>query len=441
MSAEKDNNVLFEGLKELRETVEKKFSDSGEAKEKISKIEKDLGDIHEKHQKALEQEIAHKKAMETNIADLKEKYETLYKQKNRIGVGSSAKDAENELYAKYSGEMDAYLRKGKAPSMDILDDIAKNIISKTMATKEDHEIAHQKSLVTGSNPEGGFLIFPDRRTDLQVNRIFETTPMRSLGGIITTTSNEVEVIVNDDEFTSGGWVGEVQTRGDTANGQFGQLMIATHEQFAQPKVTQKMLDDSSINIESLIGQQVDAILTRTENTAFVVGDGAAKPKGFLDFAAWDVAGTYERNKIEQVNSGAAGVVKADGLISLQNALIQDYDANANWMMKRATWGDVLKLKDGNGNYLLNIEMLPEGAGLMLLGKRVWFANDMPVVANDSLSIAYGDFGVGYTIVDRLGIRVLRDPFTDKPFIKFYTTKRVGGTVTNFESIKIQKLAA
>jgi len=441
MSTEKDNNVLFEGLKELREAIEGKDAETGEVKEKVSKIEKELGDIHEKQQKALEEKAAKIKAVQAEVDILKEKFEAIYKQKNRIGVGLSLEDEEKQLYKKYSDEINIYMRTGLKPSSEILDEVASDFVSKNMSIKDETEIKHQKSLVTGTNPDGGFLVFPEHRTDIQVNRVFESSPsMRALSRIITTTGSEVEIIVNDNEFDSGGWTGEVSTRPVTNTAQFGQLMIATHEQFAQPKVTQKMLDDASINVENLVTEEVEKIITRTENTAFVVGDGAAKPKGFLDFPAWAVADTYERGKIEQINSGVSGAIKADNIIDMQNALKQEYQANAAWMLKRLTWSDILKLKDGTGQYLLNIEMLPEGAGMILIGKRVWFADDMPSVAADSLSVAYGDFGVGYTIVDRLGLRVLRDPFTDKPFIKFYTTKRVGGTVTNFESIKILKLA-
>jgi len=186
--------------------------------------------------------------------------------------------------------------------------------------------------------------------------------------------------------------------------------------------------------------KTDDILTRTENTAFVTGDGAQKPKGFMAYAAWTTNGTYERNKLEQINSGTSAVIKADGLIELQNSLKEVYQAGAIFLMKRSTFGAVAKLKNGNGDYLLNSMMLPQGATTTLLGKPVVFADDIAAASANSLSIAYGNFGVGYTIADRMGIRVLRDPYTSKPYIKFYTTKRVGGAVTNYEAIKIQKLA-
>ncbi|KKK77295.1 hypothetical protein LCGC14_2855060, partial [marine sediment metagenome] len=134
-------------------------------------------------------------------------------------------------------------------------------------------------------------------------------------------------------------------------------------------------------------------------------------------------------------------VTYDGFVDTQNALKDAYQSSAVWMMKRTTWGNVLKLKDGESRPLINFEQLAEDPTRVVLGKRVLFADDMPVVASDALSVVFGDFGVGYTIVDRLGIRVLRDAFTNKPLVLFYTTKRVGGAVTNFEALKIMKLAA
>jgi HK97 family phage major capsid protein len=201
------------------------------------------------------------------------------------------------------------------------------------------------------------------------------------------------------------------------------------------------LDDSSINIESWLAMKTNDILTRTENTAFVVGNGAAKPKGFLAYDAWAVAGTYERNALEQVSTGSAGAFTADALKEIQNSLKEVYQPSAVWMLKRSSWSDIIKLKDGNGAYLLDTTSMKDGDTMRLLGKPVLFADDMPVKATDALAMTYGDFKVGYTIVDRLGIRVLRDPYTDKRYVKFYTTKRVGGAVTNYESIKILKLSA
>ena len=208
----------------------------------------------------------------------------------------------------------------------------------------------------------------------------------------------------------------------------------------RPRATQKMLDDAGFDIESWLSRKVTDKMTRFENTAFVVGDGSQKPRGFLSLPAWATNGIYERNAIEQIASGAAGEFTGDGVKALQNAVIENYQANAVFGIQRASWEGIITLKDGIGAYLLDPRSIKVGDDLTLLGKRVIFMNDMPSVANDALAMVYGDFSMGYTVVDRIGFRVIRDEFTNKPFILFYTTKRTGGDVTNYESYKIQKLA-
>ena len=166
-----------------------------------------------------------------------------------------------------------------------------------------------------------------------------------------------------------------------------------------------------------------------------------KPRGFLTYDAWAAAGVYERDKIEQINMGAAAALAADGLIEVQNSLKEAYQGNATWGMKRATFGKALQLK-GNDSYFFSPVLLRDGqSSIQLLGKPVVFMDDMPAVAANALSVAYGDFRTGYTILDRVGLQVLRDPYTNKGFITYYTTQRVGGDVTNFDAIKIGKVAA
>jgi HK97 family phage major capsid protein len=219
------------------------------------------------------------------------------------------------------------------------------------------------------------------------------------------------------------------------------VTIPTHEQYAQPVATQKMLDDATFNVETWISGKVTSKFSRTENTAFVTGDGVKKPTGFLAYADWATAGTYERNALETRETGTASTIKADDLIDLQTDLIEYYQAGASWVMARKTWAEIMKLKDAvDGNYLLNPAMMFQGSlGLQLLGKPVTLFADMPTIADAAIPLAYGDFGEGYTILDRIGIRVLRDPYTAKGKVKFYTTKRVGGKVTNYQAIKRLKI--
>lgn len=353
----------------------------------------------------------------------------------------------NELETKAKHEMIAYLRKKTPISTEVIQLTAEALTKNGFHGVTPQRLENEtKDLIAGSNPDGGYWIRPERSA-MMIQRIFESSPVRTIANIETTSSDTFELIIDDDEAASGGWVGEVDDRPDTGTPKIGLFTIPIHEQFAQPKATQKMLDDAGFDIESWLSGKVTRKMTRVENTAFVVGDGSQKPRGFLSLPAWTVnstpgtQGTYERGKLEQINSGINGDFDADTIKLVQNALIEDYQANAIWGTKRASWQRITTLKDGQGQYLLDPRSMKSGDTLVLLGKPVVFMNDIPEAATDSLSLVYGDFGVGYTIIDRIGFRVIRDNLTNKPNVKFYTTKRVGGDVTNYESIKIYKLAA
>lgn len=462
MSKDKDMLDVMSGLKSLREVAEKASGESAESKAAIAKIGEETSAALAKVQAENLAIVADSKKHQSEIDAVKKDFEELYKKSVRLGSAGGLDAA--VAYDKYKAELSRYIRKGVTPSSEALNEIASEFVKKTIDGNDEHAVKNavynmlaeqgaedgkgfyiipelKNSLVTGSNPDGGYTVLPDRRSDISVTRIFETSPMRAVSQIITTGTNEVESIIDDNESMSGGWVGEATAPSQTNIAQVGLLKIPVHEQYAQPQVTQKMLDDSYFNVEAWLAAKTNDKLTRTENTAFVAGDGANKPKGFLSYAAWASAGVYERNKLEQVNSGTSGVFTADGLRRMQGRLLGAYQAGASFLTKRDSFTEISLLKDGAGRYLLNERMMADGVDVRLLGKPLYFADDMQAIAADALAIAYGDFGTAYTIVDRMGLRVLRDPYTAKPFIKFYTTKRVGGAVTNYQAIKIQKLAA
>lgn len=457
MADENTLNDLVKSIKEVQALAESKNADTAEVKAQIKTIGDAAAESAAKLQAVELAATAEAKKLQSEIDAVKADYADLYKKSNRMGFGE-----EDETASQYHKELSRYIRKGVKPSDESLDEIVNQYVHKTLGDSDElalknaaymmkdeqgdvsgkgfYMFPETKTARAGSNPDGGYLTAVDRRTDVSVTRIFETSPMRAISQIITTGSGEIELLIDDDENTSGGWVGEETARSNTDNAQLGLLKIAVHEQYANPKATQKLLDDAYVNVEAWLSNKTNDILARTENTAFVSGDGSQKPKGFLSYSAWAVAGTYERNKLEQVNSGTAGAVTADGLKTLQSSLVEAYQPGATFLMKRATFNSVSLLKDGTGAYLINPMLLAQGVGLQLLGKPVYFADDMQAIAADALAVAYGDFGVGYTIVDRIGVRVLRDPYSSKPYIQFYTTKRVGGAVTNYQAIKIQKLA-
>lgn len=353
--------------------------------------------------------------------------------------GGSGKPDEFET-KEYRDALTGYMRKGLEIDHDVIEKICRIHAEKTLIGVDESRLeSYTKDLVAGIGPDGGYFITTDRSSKIST-RIFETSPLRGIASIQSTTSDMFEMVLDDDEATVG-WVGETQARPTTDTPQIGIIKIPIHESYAAPKATQKMVDDAGFDIESWLTNKVSSRLGRLENTSFVLGDGSKKPKGFLTFDDWTTAGTYERDAVEQISSGAAALLTAAGLINLQNSLIQEYDMNGTFGMKRATFGAIMLLVGSNGQFLLNPRVLAEGADKILLGKPVVLMDDMPAVAADALAVVYADFNEFYTIVDRFGIRVLRDPYTAKPYIVFYTTKRTGGTVTNFEAGKIQKVEA
>jgi len=332
-----------------------------------------------------------------------------------------------------------YAKTREAIDSDVVDQELKSLIkSQTGVSISDQDFIHVKTMLVGSNPDGGYLA-PVETSNTISKRIFETSPMRSIANIMSTANEALEIPLDDQEFSSG-WVAELDSRGDTDTSKLGMITIPTHEQFAQPAATQKMLDDAIFNVESWISGKVSDKFSRTENTTFVVGTGVKQPEGFLSLADWATAATYERNALETRETATASTLAADDLINLQTDLLEFYQSNASWVMARKTWAEVMKLKDGDDNYLLNPAMMFQGAlGLQLLGKKVTLFSDMPAIGDSNIPIAYGDFREGYTILDRIGIRVLRDPYTTKGQVKYYTTKRVGGKVTNYQAIKRLKI--
>lgn len=291
-----------------------------------------------------------------------------------------------------------------------------------------------RGMQSDQNAQGGYLVLPEM-AQFMATRIFETSPLRRVANVLTIGSDRMNVVADDNEAAAS-WVGQGATASENNTPEIGLLEIAAHKSQCFVSATVEMIEDGFVNIEGWLQGKAADKLGRLENSAFITGTGVAAPKGILDYAAWAVAGTYERNKLEQVSVGTSGALVADKLFDLQASLKEGYQANGKFLMKRATFGKIAQLK-GADNFYFGTTVLKDGtASLQLLGKEVIFCDDMEAVAGSAKSIAYGDFGSGYTIVDRVGFNVLRDPYTSKGFVKFYCTKRVGGAVTNFDAIKV-----
>lgn len=295
-----------------------------------------------------------------------------------------------------------------------------------------------KALSVQSDPDGGFLV--PEQTEREIGRrLAEISPIRAIAGI-----RQVSGTLYKKPFsTSGaavGWVGETDARAQTATPTLAELQFPTMELFAMPAASNTLLDDSAVNIEEWIADEVQVAFAEQEGAAFVAGDGISKPRGFLDYAK--VAnGLWSWGNLGYVATGVAGGFSAtaasDDLIDLIYSVRAGYRANAHWVMNRATQAEIRKIKDADGNYIWQPALQPTGSAT-LMGFPLAEAEDMPDIAADAFAIAFGDFRRGYLIVDRVGVRVLRDPFSAKPFVLFYTTKRVGGGVQDFDAIKLMK---
>jgi HK97 family phage major capsid protein len=286
-----------------------------------------------------------------------------------------------------------------------------------------------KALATDSDPDGGYLLPRNVRAGI-IERLVEISPVRALASIETIgVGDSLDVPKEGSTVFDDGWVSERQDRPETATGTFALDQIPTFEQYAKPRATQKMLDDSSFDVEGWIARKVEQRFAKREASGFISGNGVTQPEGLLTNA--DVA---------IVNSGDANLLTPDGIVKLFYALPEPYAANGTWLLRRGTVQAIRLFKDTTNQYLWQ-PALGEKAPPTILGQPYREAIDMPVVAANAFPIIFGDIRSAYTIVDRQGVRVLRDPYSAKPFVEFYTTRRVGGQVVLAEAIVKQKVAA
>ncbi len=299
----------------------------------------------------------------------------------------------------------------------------------------------EKALSIGSNPDGGYLV-PDE-TELEIARLLgDVSPIRAIAGnrIISSSIYKKPVSIAGPAV---GWVGETDVRPETASQTLAEISYSTMELYAMPAATSSFLEDSAVDVGQWIADEVNLAFAEQETAAFISGDGINKPTGFLsETQVAESAWTW--GNLGYVPTGEAGdfplTNESDVLIDLVYALKSGYRQNASWVMNRSTQAAIRKLKDADGNYIWQPSLTPNGRA-SLLGFELVEAEDMPDIANDSTSIAFGDFRRGYLIVDRRGVNVLRDPYSSKPYVLFYTTKRVGGGVSDFDAIKLLKFAA
>ncbi|HVZ90905.1 MAG TPA: phage major capsid protein [Rhizomicrobium sp.] len=337
----------------------------------------------------------------------------------RPAIGGERKSFSPQLRERKAA-FDRYVRKGDAGGLDALE---------------------LKALSAGSNPDGGYTV--PLEIESTIDRVLaKASPIRSIATVRQIGANVYRKPIATAGAASG-WTGETDSVAQTNTPTLAALDFPAMELYAMPAATQTLLDDSQVDIEQWLADEVQIVFAEQEGAAFVNGDGSNKPTGFLQYATIADA-SWSWGKLGYIASGADGAFAAsnpaDALLDLAYAPKQGYRANGRWVMNRKTESAVRKFKDDNGNYIWQ-PGTTAGQPATLFGYPVTEVEDMPDIASNSFAIAFGDFARGYLVVDRIGVRVLRDPYSAKPYVLFYTTKRVGGGVQNFEAIKLMKFAA
>lgn len=392
----------------------------------VNEVAEELGkkfdEFKEKHNKELDGIKAEKSKLAGEVEKLNEKVGELDKLKSDMeeelklikrptGNGSKSKDV-----LAHEKAFTDFLRKG---AIDGLGDL------------------QQKALQTTVDADGGYAV-PEELDRNIVELLRNESPMRRICNQITVGSPDYKRLVNKGG-AGAGWVDEDDARPDTGTPTLANVSAFMGELYANPQATQTSLDDIFFNAEAWLTSEIAIAFAATEGAAFLAGDGVKKPKGILSYT---MALTDDDNRnfgtLQNRKSGADGVFTGDNLIDLVQSLKKGYRQNAVFMMNSLTVGSARKLKGSDGHYLWQ-PGLQAGQPSTLIGYMVEENEDMPDAAADANAIMFGDFKRGYTIVDRMGTRMLRDPFSNKPYVGFYTTKRVGGMLVDSNAIKVLTL--
>ena len=299
-----------------------------------------------------------------------------------------------------------------------------------------------KSFSGATGAAGGYAV--PREIDGMIDATLKSvSPIRAIANVVRTGTAGYRKLVTSGGIVSG-WASETGARAETGTPTFNEIAPPAGELYANPAASQAMLDDAAFDVESWLAAEIAREFAAAEGAAFVNGNGTNKPKGFLTYATSSAAdGARAFGTLQYVAAGAAGAFDADPadrLIDLVQSLRAPYRQGASFVMNSATLAVIRKLKTDDGAFLWQ-PSLSAGQPASLLGYPVVEAEDMPDIAADSLSIAFGNFAAGYVIAERGETSILRDPFSNKPFVHFYAVKRIGGAVANSEAIKLMKFAA
>ena len=445
-TSKKNYEEMNKNYEEIKSTLKSQGDVDPITQEKLDKL---TSDMTTRQEKADEAEAVAVKATE----DMTKRMDDIEIAAKRIGkLGSSGNtDQDRKLIEDYLtlekslaaagqrkmsfGEM---LQMEKEPNLEKLGQY-KDAFYEYLAIDEKAMSAESyKSLQVGIDVDGGYTVTPFMSNRVS-SRMYETDPIRQLASVETIGTDAYEMFMDNDE-AGAAWEGETVQNSNEDTPKMAKKRIPVHILATHPKMTQMLIDDSNINIESWLSNKVAEKFSRTESAAFVTGNSIGQPTGFGTYPAWTTNGTYEHKKIEQVNMGHATQFTTDGLIDVKYSMIEQHLMRGTWLTNRLNVRDIMKLKDGDGQYIWR-PGITEGQPAMLLGLPFRMSTTVATAAASALAIYLADWKMSYLIVDRQGINVQRDPFTKKPFIEFYTRKRVGGDVINYQSIKIGKVAA
>lgn len=395
---------------------------------------------------ALDAQAVAAKALEKKLAEEKTASEELEKKFNRLSLAGSPEQRQSEQknLTIFNGSLKSRAAELGRPlpadaTVEEMKSYCEGFKKFIRAGERGLSADEVKAMTSGSDNEGGYLVTPDTSGKI-VTRLFDTSYMRGVASAITIGTDELEGIYDTDEATSGGWVSETGTRAATAAPTLGKYKIPVNEVFAMPEATQKLLDDANIDVESWLAGKIADKLTRVENAAFVNGTGVGQPRGITTYttvATTDATRTWGQLEMIKtgVNADFAASSPADILFDLIGRFKQGYLPNAKWATKREVIAKIRKLKEATTNAYMWQPGLQAGQPDRLLGYPIVMMEDLPALSANGLSLALGDFALAYQIVDRQGFRVLRDPYTNKPYVRFYTTRRTGGQVVQFEALK------
>ena len=355
--------------------------------------------------------------IDTAMDEQKRRMDEITLSNARPKLGGAAKSADDHSAREHKAAFSGYVRGGEASGLRAIE---------------------EKAMTVGSGADGGFLVPVPAESEI-LRRMAVISPIRSIATVTAISTAQLKKAFSF-QGPAAGWVGEAAARPQSANQQLSDLSFPAMELYAMPAATQALLDDAIVDIEQWIADEVYTVFAEQEGAAFVNGNGVNKPTGFLNYTK--VAQSAWTNGNTGYNAtGVAGGFPAsnpsDVLVDLIYALKAGYRQNASFVMNRKTQSLIRKFKATTGEYLW-APPVALGAPATLMNFPLIEAEDMPDVATDSFAVAIGDFRRGYVVVDRVGIRMLRDPYSAKPYVLFYTTKRVGGGIQDFDAIKLLK---